>query len=577
MNGAWGLECKERILSNDYAEFIISYNGNAERLRFLYQGQCLKILDNSLAIVSLPLEIEDLMSVIAQYYFVIPKCYGLMETTSMEASGILRAQNQPVLNLKGRNVLVGIIDTGIDYRNPIFRQADGTTRIKAIWDQSIQTGTPPDLISYGSEYTEDMINQALQQENPLEQVPSMDTNGHGTFVSGIIAGGEDEAGGFIGAAPMADILVVKLKQAKQYLKDFYFIDSDEVFQETDIMMAIYYLRIQALKRNQPISIYLGVGTNSGDHAGQGALNQYLNRMNLSPGVSISLPAGNEGNARHHFSGMVSNGNEYQTVELNVGADESGIIMELWGQVPNTYAIGIESPYGEVISRIPPRFQNLQTIEFLLERTVIEVAYVLVEELSGKQLIFIRMQKPTEGIWRFRVYATGNINNNFNVWLPIRNFITDNTYFLQSEPEMTLTEPSTAEGPICSTAYNHVTNSLYFESSRGYTSDGGIKPDLAAPGVDVYGPGIMTGTERFPYTRRSGTSIAAAHTAGAAALLMEWAESRTNVIRMNGIQVKRYLIRGADRKPELSYPNPLWGFGTLNLYGTFETLQQRDII
>ena len=133
---------------------------------------------------------------------------------------------------------------GIDYQNPLFRNADGTTRIKAIWDQSIQTGMPPENISYGTEYTEEVINQALKLEDPLTLVPSTDTNGHGTFAAGIIAGGLDEQQSFTGAAPMADIIVVKLKQAKQYLKDFYFIDSDEVFQETDVMMALYYLKRQ---------------------------------------------------------------------------------------------------------------------------------------------------------------------------------------------------------------------------------------------------------------------------------------------------------------------------------------------
>lgn len=576
-NGGQGSLCKERILSNDYADYIISYNGNLERLTNFFRGECIKIIDNYLAIVTLSRSDIDLLFVVSRLYYVIPKCYGLMDTTSMEYSGILRAQNHPVLNLKGRNVIVGIIDTGIDYTNPLFRNVDGTSRILSIWDQSIQTGTAPVETGYGSEYTQEMINQALLSDNPLEVVPSTDTNGHGTFAAGIIAGGED-SGNFIGAAPMADIIVVKLKQAKEYLKEFYFINSDEVYQENDIMMAAYYLRQQAIKLDQPISIYIGVGSNSGDHAGNGALNQYLTRINVSPGESVSLPVGNEGNARHHFSGTAEGGGAYTTVEVNVGPNESGLILELWGETPNTYAIGIESPYGEVVARIPPRFQSTQRIDFLLERTIVEVAYVLVEELSGRELIFIRMQEPTEGIWRFRVYATGNEENRFHMWLPIRNFISDNTYFLQPDPYVTLTEPSTAEGPICATAYNHYTDSLYFEAGRGYTSDGDVKPDLAAPGVNVYGPSI----ERFPnqpytYTMKTGTSIAAAHTAGAAALLMEWAETRRNVTRLSGTQVKRYLIRGAQRRSDLDYPNPLWGYGTLNVYGVFENLQQQDFL
>lgn len=570
--------CKERILDNEYADYIISYNGDEQEILDYFQGECLKFLDQNLALISIKRQDINLMSVISQLYYMVPKCYGLMDTSSMEESGILRAQNQPVLNLKGRRILVGIIDTGIDYQNPIFQHVNGTTRIRAIWDQSIQTGTPPENIFYGTEYTEEMINQALQARNPLDVVPSVDSNGHGTFVSGIIAGGEDEANDFIGAAPMAELVVVKLKQAKQYLKDFYFIDSEEVYQETDIMMAVYYLLNQAAKWHMPMCIYLGVGTNSGDHAGRGALNEYLTRVNLFPGRFVSLPAGNEGNARRHFSGAVEEGEAYETVEINVGANVPGIILELWGETPNTYAIGLESPYGEIIARIPPNFLLQQKINFLLERTVVEISYVLVEEFSGKQLIFIRMQEPTEGIWKIRVYAVGNIQNDFNIWMPIREFLSEDTYFLRPEPEVTLTEPSTADGPACSTAYNHVTDSLYVEAGRGFTSVGGIKPDFAAPGVNVYGPTATRMPDgRYAYTRRSGSSIAAAHTAGAAALLMEWAETRSNVVRINGEAVKRYLIRGAKRKPDVSYPNKLWGYGTLDLYGTFQSLQQRDVL
>lgn len=576
-NGFGRISCKERILSNEYADYVISYNGDERNLENYFAGECLQILDDQLALLSTVRENQNLMEVITYAYYMLPKCYGLMDTTSMEASGIIRIQNQPVLNLKGRGILIGIIDTGIDYQNPLFQQADGTTRIKAIWDQTIQTGTPPEDLYYGTEFTEDMINEALQSQQPLEVVSSVDDNGHGTFMAGIAAGGEDENGSFVGAAPMADIMVVKLKQAKQYLKDFYIIDEEAVYQETDIMRAVYYLYRQAIKRNQQISIYLGVGTNSGEHAGRGVLNQYLNRLSHAQGVFLSLPAGNEGNARHHFSGMVAGDSTsgYEVVELNVGAEEPGFVMEIWGESPNTYAIGIESPYGEMIARIPPQFRTQQKFSLLFERTIIEVTYVLVEELSGKQLIFVRMEEPTEGIWRFRVYSVGNVQNRFHAWLPIRGFITEDTFFLQSSPDVTLTEPSTAEGPACSTAYNHLTDSLYMEAGRGYTSDGGIKPDLAAPGVAVYGPALpIEPGQPAGYTRRSGTSVAAAHTAGAAALMMEWIRNR-RLVRMNGIQIKRYLIRGADRRPELQYPNPLWGYGTLNLYGTFQGLQQRD--
>ncbi len=566
----WRKTCRDRITSNDYADYIVSYYENRGQVETYFRNECLRFIDNNLAIVTIDRTDIDMMSVIATLYYMVPKCYGLMDTGSIEESGIYKVQNQPVLNLRGRNVLVGIIDTGIDYQNPLFRWADGSTRIEAIWDQTIQAEIPPEGLLYGSVYSKAQINEALQTENPLELVPSQDTNGHGTFAAGIIAGGEDPGNDFTGAAPMADLLVVKLKQAKQYLKDFYFLNGDEVYQETDIIQAVSYLVSEAARLEKPLSIYIGVGTASGDHAGQGSLNQLLNRINLAPNFIVSVPAGNEGSAGHHFSGVVTDDKTYQEVELNVGADEPGFVMELWGEVPGTYAIGIESPYGEVVERILPLFNRRQRIDFILERTLVEVAYVLAEELSGKPLIFIRMVTPREGIWRFRVFASGNSRNEFHIWLPIRKFLSENTFFLRPDPFITLSDLGTGEGSITATAYNHTTGALYLESSRGYTDDGRVKPDLAAPGVNVYGPAVRERQDSpYGYTRKSGSSIAAAHAAGAAALLMEW----SGRLRLSGTQIRRYLLRGAGRNPEQEYPNPSWGYGTLDLYGTFERLTQ----
>jgi len=564
-------DCREAILSNDYADYVVTYNGDRQALIDELEGQCLKLIDDYLAVVTIARKAPDLIDLVPQLYSIIPKCYGLMDPTSLEASGIIQVQNQPVLNLSGRQTLVGIIDTGIDYTNRIFRQADGSSRIIEIWDQSVQTGTPPEGFAYGSEYGKDQIDQALRSEDPYSIVPSRDEQGHGTFVSGIIAGGSDEQGNYTGIATEAGILVVKLKQAKEYLREYYYIREEEVYQETDILMAICYLQLQARKRMLPISIYIGVGSNSGDHSGRGPLPAYLSRLCTSPGIAISVPAGNEGNARHHNSGVIGDTEPYRVIEVNVGNDTPGIYMEVWGNAENVYAVGFESPYGEVVERIPPRFYTRQSIPLYLERTIIDVAYSLIEGYTGRQLIVIRLTAPTEGIWRIRLYAAGSTEKSYQIWLPIRNFVPEDLFFLQPTPDTTITEPSTAAGCICTTAYNHITNALYFESGRGYTSLNMVKPDLAAPGVDVYGASLTDGV----YVRRSGTSVAAAHMAGAVALFMEWGNSRGNMPVLNGVQIKQYLIRGARRTSAGDYPNPLWGYGALDLYGAFATLQQRS--
>ncbi|MBQ8983961.1 MAG: S8 family peptidase [Lachnospiraceae bacterium] len=565
-------DCREAAVQNDYADYILTYNGDREGLQAAFQGQCLTIIDDYLAVVSIPRNDIDLMSLIPQFYSVIPKCYGLMDPTSLEASGIIQVQNQPVLSLSGSGTLIGVIDSGIDYTNPIFRNADGTTRIVSLWDQSVQSGIPPEGFFYGSEYGRTEINRALMTDDPYEQVPSIDDQGHGTFVAGIMAGGRDEAGNYTGIAPDAELLVVKLKSAKEYLKEYYYIGSEEeAYQETDLILAVYYLQLRARREQKPISIFLGLGTNGGDHSGRGPMQAYLNRLATAPGIAITIPSGNEGNARHHTSGILRDSERYRTIEINVGAGDPGIYLEIWGNTQNVYAVGFESPYGEVVERIPPRFYTRQQIPLYLERTVIDVSYSVIEGFTGRQLIVVRLTNPTEGIWRLRLYVVGTFEKNYQIWLPIRNFTPDDLFFLQPTPDTTLTEPSAADACICTTAYNHLTNALYFESGRGYTSLGMVKPDLAAPGVDVYGPSEIAGR----YVRRSGTSVAAAHTAGAVALLMEWGNLRGNIPLLNGIQIKQYLTRGARRAPAGSYPNELWGNGALDLYGAFETLQQRE--
>lgn len=310
---------------------------------------------------------------------------------------------------------------------------------------------------------------------------------------------------------------------------------------------------QATQYRMPISICISVGSNSGEHDGFGSLEQYINDLANRRGVMISVAAGNEGNARLHYKGKIKKEQEYQVVEFQVSENSKGFIMELWGDAPNTYTIGFDTPQGGYVERIPPKYINRQQVDFLFEKTKITVDSILVEELSGKQLIFIRFVDPSPGLWRMRVYTSGSAQGEYNIWMPIQNFIGDGTYFLEASPDITLTNSSNARRSITVGAYNHLNNSIYLDTGRGYTSSGDIKPDLVAPGVDVYGP--APGNR---YVRRSGTSIAATHVCGAFAQIYEWAIKRGNETSVNGIQIKRYLIRGAQRKPILEYPNRQWG-------------------
>lgn len=564
--GATEEECREQILSDDYEDFIFPLE-QWRRDTGLNTGFCVHPISRKHGIVHISKEYLPPLFVQFYDYGSIPKLYGLTDTTSMEAAGILKARNQPVLRLNGEGIIIGLVDTGIDYRNPVFMNRAGRTRILRIWDQTIQTGSVPEGFFYGAEYTEDMINEALVSEDPLSVVPSVDKDGHGTFLASVAAGREIEEVDFTGAAPAASIVMVKLKPAKQYLRDYYLIrESAVAFQENDLMTGVSYLLNISEKLNMPLVILIGIGTNLGGHAGNGPLSQALNDAALRTGTAVTVAAGNESNRSHHYFGEIAarGGSDY--VEIRIPRNERGLTMELWAQAPEVYGVQILSPTGENTARVVPRLNQNSVFQFTMEKTVIYVDYQLIERDSGSLVIRIRMADPTPGIWTFVVYNEQYINGQFHIWLPMEEFSEEDTVFLRPNPDTTITAPSAAMQPITFGAYDHRLGGLYIHSGRGYTRTGEIKPDLVAPGVDIFGalPGGRFGT-------KSGTSIAAAHGAGAAALLLQWGIVQENYPRMRTIDIKSLMIRGADRIPTASYPNRSSGYGSLDLFHIFETI------
>lgn len=560
-------DCREFILSEDYTDFIIEYGQNLDRFTSA-TNSCHSRINNTHAAVFTP--ISNLPANIIQNYGygVFPSCFGLLDTGSLEASGITRLRNIPAFSLLGRNTLIGIIDTGIEYTHEAFVRADGTSKILSIWDQTIQSGTPPSGFLYGSEYNKEQIDLALQNADPLSIVPSTDENGHGTMLAGIAAGNPSISNNFSGIAQDSQIVVVKLKEAKRFLREFYRIPEEPVcYSEVDIMFGINYLISTANAQNKPISICIGFGTSQGAHDERGILSSYLSLIADSRGYAITIAAGNEGNRAHHFFGSILSGTDFATVELRVGPNSSGFSMELWGGAPSTFSLDILSPTGEFIPRIPARIGETRVIRFIFEQTVIYVDYQLIEAQTGDQLILLRFTSPTEGIWRFRVYSNNDLDSNFHMWLPITNFLDTEVVFLEPNPYTTLTSPGNATIPIVMTAYDYSNNSLYLNASRGFTRNNGINPDLAAPGVNLVVPALNNG-----YTTATGTSIAAAHTTGVAALILEWGEGPGYTYQLDSVEVKNLLLRGAKRDPNVTYPNRDWGFGILDLYNSFDSLR-----
>lgn len=563
-------ECAERIISEDYADFIIEIGFRENEARQEYKDLCIQDIGYKFSAIYYPLSEINPISVGEDTYIAIPKLFGLMDTSAVEATGALRLQRVRGTSLTGNGVIVGFIDTGIDYTNDIFKNVTGRTRILSIWDQSDQSGTHPQGIEIGSEYTREDIDRALQSENPYSIVPTKDTQGHGTFMAGVACGSEDVENNFIGAANESQIAVVKLKKAKKYLRDFYLIEENvqDVYQENDIMQAVTYLRNLSRRESKPLVLVLGLGTGSGQRSGGSALSQQLNDLGEMIGCCVVTCAGNEGNARLHYKGSVLN-KEYEDVELRVGEGTNGFTMELWGNSPDIISVAFISPSGEMISRIPARVGQSDTVEFLLEKSKIDISYSLVEAGGGVELIFMRFIDPTPGVWIIRVYGNNILEGDYNIWLPIKQFIDKETYFLKPNPDITLTVPSTTQATITVAAYDNMTNALFTDSSRGFTRTNEIKPDITAPGVNVYGPGINNN-----YVRKSGTSVAAALVAGNCAQLMQWGIVEKNETQMKTNYIKNFLIRGAIRDRNIVYPSKEWGYGKVNVYEAFSILRNK---
>jgi len=558
---------RERIVSEDYADLIIEYNGDVAIFEE-FPDRTVQIINDQYAFVHVPVNFITQDIVYRFGYGSLPTCFGIISESSLESSGVFRLRNIPVFNLRGQGVLIGIIDTGIEYTNPIFRYADNTTRIVSIWDQTISSGNPPSGMLYGTEFTREQINEALQSDDPLSVVPSTDENGHGTMLAGIAGGNEVPERGFYGVAPDVEFAVVKLKPAKRFLRNFFFIPENAVcFQETDILMGLIYLNNLSQRLQRPIVICIALGSSQGAHDGLGTLSTYVSVTASIPGVGIIVAAGNEGNARRHYSGRVDPSTGYDTVDLNVAENEPGFSMEIWGISPDIYSVDILSPSGEYIPRIVAGRNEHRVVNFIFEETIIYVDFQMVEGQSGEQLILMRFEKPSAGIWRFNVYESGGLNRGFNIWLPMAGFISEGTYFIRSDPYTTILTLGNALNSLTVTAYNDADDSLYLNSSRGFTTTNRIKPEVAAPGVNVLGPTLGGGFADF-----TGTSVAAAHTAGIAALIFEWGYIRGNIPLMSTVEMRNLLIRGARRDADAVYPNRDWGYGILDLYNVFDALR-----
>lgn len=553
-------------------ELIVKYSGSLDRIREELNAVIVELM-GEYAIVTI---LESYISRLSDYEEIefIEKPKRLFTSVSygrtISCINPLQLGSRPLF---GNGILIAVIDSGIDYAHPDFRNQDGTTRILDLWDQSIPavegssitTGDgrelplgPPEGYRIGTLYTEEMINEALKQRSrpeQLEVVPSVDLSGHGTHVTGIAAGnGRASSGVNRGVAPQSRLLIVKLGNSI----------GESFPRTTQLMEAMDYVIKKATELKMPIAVNVSFGNNYGSHDGNSLLEGYFNSAANLWKSSIAVGTGNEGSASRHTEGIVGqtnvDGAGRTLVELAVSNFEPALNLQLWKNYYDEFDVELVSPGG---ASSGPINRVLGTQRFRLEDTEILLYYGEPIPYNRAQEIYFEFIPSdsyiTSGIWTIRLIPRKIVNGNYNMWLPTGAAISPLTRFLLPSELTTLTLPSTANRVISVGAYNGRTDSYADFSGRGYTRGNHfVKPDIVAPGVDITSAAPGGG-----YNSQSGTSMATPFVTGSAALLMEWGIVNGNDPYLYGEKLKAYLISGARQlSAAREYPNPMFGYGAL---------------
>ncbi len=550
-------------------ELIVKYTGDLERIAS-ENIQVTRLL-NEYAILVVPESLIGWLADIPEIeYIEKPKRLYFARANGKRASCMTPVQRPP-LSLTGRGVLVAVLDSGADYRHPEFRNLDGTTRIRALWDQTAE-GTPPPGYYVGTEYTQEQLNEALTREGLTQQeavreasdeglmqqgavretsgemlarqnvLPvSRDVSGHGTGVLAIAAGNN-------GVAYESEILVVKLGSPR----------ADSFPRTTELMMGINYVIEKALEYRMPVAINISFGNTYGSHTGKSLLETYIDDIsNLWKSV-FCVGSGNEGAAAGHAGGRLAAG-EIQNVEFAVGNYEPTLSLQIWKNYVDTFDIFLVHPNGTVLG---PFYERPATQRYRAGRTELLVYYGEPSPYSVEQEIYVDFLPLGDyidsGVWNMRLVPGRIVDGSYQMWFPSSAATGSATRFLRPRESDTLTIPSTASNVITVGAYNTAADAYADFSGRGSEDGGALKPSLAAPGVN-----IETAAPDGRYVSQTGTSFATPFVTGAAALLMQYGVVDGEDPFLYGEKVKAYLQRGARPLPGFrEYPNNQVGYGAI---------------
>lgn len=519
-------------------ELIVRYTGSLDGLRIRYPQIRIRELLNQYAVLIVPETLIDAVSQETVIEYVEKPKQLYFELQAGKAASCINAVQQGMNNpfgLFGKGTIVAVIDTGIRAESMGFRNADGSTRILNIWDQTT-----------GTEYDRSQIDEALQNETKdTAGIPGADVLGHGTQVAAIACGSS-------GVAAQADILVVKLGLAAK----------NGFPRTTQLMEALDYVVRKAIDYGKPLAVNISFGNNYGDHTGSSLLENFINDIADSWKCSICIGSGNEGLGAVHTGGTLTEDME-ETVELAVSSYETGLSIQIWKDYWDDIAVEIIAPSGRNLGRIQEnsrvsriRYEDMELLTYFGEPSPFRI----------RQEIYIDMIPQTvyiqSGLWKFRLIPRSIRNGRYDMWLPAQGALNFGTGFTSPDSASTFTIPSAAAKAVTVGAYDAGTGSAAPFSGRGYIVEIGgslmVKPELAAPGVNVLVPSVSG------MARVSGTSYATPFVTGSAALLMEWGIVRGNDAFLYGEKLKAYLIKGAEPLAGAAVPDTQTGWGRLCL-------------
>lgn len=547
---------------------IVKYSGELSEIEEAIPGSQAISLFNQYGIIRVPEQEVDRLAALPQIQYVEkPKQIFFSLDTGRSASCINAVQRgtgagETGEGLTGSGVLVGIADSGIDFRHPAFRNEDGSTRLLYLWDQ---TGVPdeegvfrsPDGYSGGIEWNQEQLNNLLLEDGSAEQlpegigIPDERGSGHGTAVAGIAVGNGNGSAGkrYRGIATQSPLIVVKLGVSREGFS-----------RTTEVMEALDYMVRKAVLLQMPIAINLSFGNNYGAHNGQSLFESYISDLTGIWRNVIVVASGNEGDARHHVSVRLVS--EMESIPFAIAANETNLGLQIWKNYSDDFAIFIEAPDGSRM-QVDARLDNAE--EYIIDGSRLLVYYGEPSPFSVTQEIYLEWIPEgeraflAEGVWKILLIPEKIVDGQVEMWLPTIEAVGMSTGFLRPTPETTLTIPATARKVVVVGAYGQANDTLAAFSGRGNTSDRREAPTLVAPGV-----GIITAAPGGGYTARTGTSMAAPFVTGSAALMMEWGIVRGNDMYLYGEKVKAYLIKGARPLPGEPVPSMRQGWGALCL-------------